>query len=99
MNMFPIPIGDNARTGANLCKIGAILNITIFLAFIGDILRIIGYFKLASLKNIGAPVAPAARPAAPAPVPAPAAVAKFCPICGSSVVPEAHFCASCGSEI
>ena len=100
MNMFPANISNDARTGANLCKVGAILNITIILAFIGDILRIIGYFKLASLKNLGgAPSTPATRPAAPAPAPAPAAAGRFCPNCGSSVTLGVNYCPSCGSEI
>ena len=100
MNMFPADIGNDARSGANLCKVGAILNITIILAFIGDILRIIGYFKLAALKNLGgAPSAPAARPTAPTPAPAPVAVERFCPNCGSSITPGVNYCPSCGSEI
>lgn len=99
MNLFPSNIGNDARTGANLCKIGAILNITIILSFIGDILRIIGYFKLGSLKNLGG--APAARPAAPTPGPAtvPAPTSRFCPSCGSTVNPGVNYCPSCGSEI
>jgi len=48
--LFSQQVAEDARAGAKLCKIGAILDITIILTFIGDILRVIGYFKLAALK-------------------------------------------------
>ena len=50
--LFPQEIANDARTGAKLCKIGAIFDITVILTFIGGILRVIGYFKLASLKDL-----------------------------------------------
>ncbi len=50
--LFPEKIAKDARDGAKYCKIGAILDITIILTFIGDILRVIGYFKLAPLKYL-----------------------------------------------
>lgn len=50
--LFPPKIAKDARDGAKLCKIGAILDITVILMFIGDILRVIGYFKLAPLKYL-----------------------------------------------
>ena len=50
--LFPQKIGKDAKNGAKLCKIGAILDITVILMFIGDILRVIGYFKLAPLKYL-----------------------------------------------
>lgn len=50
--LFPQEIAKDARAGAKLCKIGAILDITVILFFIGDILRVIGYFKLAALKDL-----------------------------------------------
>ena len=52
MTLFPQEVAKEAKTGAKLCKIGAILDITVILMFIGDILRVIGYFKLASLKDL-----------------------------------------------
>jgi len=52
MTLFPQEVAKEAKTGAKLCKIGAILDITVILMFIGDILRAIGYFKLASLKDL-----------------------------------------------
>ncbi|MFW9897233.1 MAG: hypothetical protein ACFFD7_15630 [Candidatus Thorarchaeota archaeon] len=50
--LFPQEIAEDARVGAKFCKIGAILDITIILMFIGDILRVIGYFKLAPLEDL-----------------------------------------------
>ena len=50
--LFSPKIAKDAKDGAKFCKIGAILDITIFLMFIGDILRVIGYFKLAPLKYL-----------------------------------------------
>ena len=50
--LFPQEIANDARTGAKLCKIGAIFDITVILMFIGDILRVIGYFKLAPLEYL-----------------------------------------------
>lgn len=50
--LFPQEIANDARTGAKLCKIGAILDLTVILSFIGDILRVIGYFKLAPLEYL-----------------------------------------------
>ena len=52
MSMFPDNIGSSAKTGATLCQIGAILNLTIILAFIGWILKVIGYFMLSKLKEL-----------------------------------------------
>ena len=40
------------RVRAKFCRIGAILDITVILMFIGDILRVIAYFKLAPLKDL-----------------------------------------------
>jgi hypothetical protein len=101
--LFPPYISDSGRSGGKLCKIATILDMTIILSFIGEILRIIGYFKLASTKNlVGAPVQPIYQPTAPQPISAPAPSApsiKFCPNCGSSLSPGAKFCPGCGSEI
>ncbi|MHA1526767.1 MAG: zinc-ribbon domain-containing protein, partial [Promethearchaeota archaeon] len=63
----------------------------------------IGYFKLASTKNLlGAPAQPIMQPIAPQPASAPApsaSSANFCPNCGSSVSSGARFCPGCGSSI
>ena len=101
--LFPQDISMNGNKGSKLCKIGALLDIIIFLPFIGRILRIIGYFKLASTKNLlGAPAQPIYQPAEPQPIStqAPSAPsANFCPDCGSPVSSGARFCPGCGSSI
>ena len=101
--LFPQDISYKGNKGAKLCKIAIILDMTIFLSFIGEILRIIGYFKLASTKNLGgAPAQTLYQPATPQPatVSIPSAPsANFCPNCGSTVVSGARFCPNCGSDI
>ena len=98
--LFPPNISGNGNKGAKICKIATILDMTIFLSFIGDLLRIIGYFKLASLKDLtGAPVQPMPQPVAPMPTPVEAPSANFCPECGSAITQGTKFCPSCGSEI
>jgi hypothetical protein len=101
--LFPQDISINGNKGSKLCKISTILDMTIILSFIGEILRIIGYFKLASTKDlIGAPAQTISQPIAPQPVSASAPSApsaNFCPNCGSSVSPGARFCPGCGSSI
>ena len=51
------------------------------------------------LNNPGnAPAAPA-QPASPAPVPPVASSGNFCIQCGAANLPEARFCASCGTKL
>ena len=101
--LFPQDISFNGSKGAKFCKIATILDMTIILSLIGEILRIIGYFKLASTKNlVEGPVQPIYQPISPQPTAAPVSpisTAKFCPSCGSSIVSGARFCPNCGSEI
>ncbi len=101
--IFTHDMSGRANTGAKLCKIACILDMTIILSGIGDLLRVIGYFMLSIIKKIGgAPAQPVYQPAAPqaAPLPAPSAVGpNFCPNCGSSVTSGARFCPNCGSDI
>ncbi len=52
VSMFPEYIGKSAQTGALLGMIGAILTLTFILAFLGSLLRAIGYFMLAKLKDL-----------------------------------------------
>ena len=104
MQLFPQVIGSDARSGSKLCKIGCIIDMLIFIPFVGDILRIIGYFKLAKLKVlVGGPAQPAYQPAyqppAPQPTPVSGASANYCPNCGNSIVSGAKYCPDCGSEI
>jgi hypothetical protein len=101
--LFPPQISDNGISGAKLCKIATILDMTIFLSFIGEILRIIGYFKLAATQNlVGAPTQPIYQPTTPQPISTktPSAPSiNFCPNCGSSVSSGAKYCPACGSQI
>jgi len=101
--LFPQDISEKGRSGGKLCKISTIFDMTIILSFVGEILRIIGYFKLSSTKDlIGAPAQPIMQPIAPQPASAPApsaSSANFCPNCGSSVSSGARFCPGCGSSI
>ena len=103
MQLFPQDISINGSKGSKLCKIATILDIIIFISFVGDILRIIGYFKLASTKNLlGAPAQPVSQPAVAQSLStqAPSATsASFCPNCGGSVSSGARFCPECGSAI
>ena len=51
-SMFPEPIGKSAESGSKFLMIGSIFTLTIILAFIGFIFRVIGYFKLSALKKL-----------------------------------------------
>jgi len=52
LSMFPEGIGKNAEIGCYLMKLGAIFNLTFILAFVGFILRVIGYFMMSKLKDL-----------------------------------------------
>jgi len=52
LSKFPENIGNSAKTGTLLCLIGAIFTLTFILAFLGSLLRAIGYFMLAKLKDL-----------------------------------------------
>jgi len=110
--MFPEIIAIEAIKGSKNLKLGAIFNLTIILAIVGVILRIIGFFQLASLKKLyearGQPyIAPPtavqpriSQPQAIAQEPAVSSTAgKFCPYCGTQVRADTKFCASCGAKI
>ncbi|MFX1393669.1 MAG: zinc ribbon domain-containing protein [Promethearchaeota archaeon] len=104
MNVSPIDIHNNAKSGANLCKIGAILDCTFIFWFIGYILRIIGYFKLGSLKNMDdyAPPQPIYQPTGSLSIPksdSSMLSANYCSNCGISLISGARFCPNCGSKI
>ncbi|MFX1445693.1 MAG: zinc-ribbon domain-containing protein [Promethearchaeota archaeon] len=103
IQIFNSEISGRANTGAKLCKIATILDMSIILSGIGDILRIIGYFMLSVTKRLGeAPVQPVYQPTTPQPALTPAppsAGPNFCPDCGSSVTPGARFCPNCGSDL
>ena len=52
LKMFPEGIGNSAKTGSYLMKLGAIFNLTFILAIVGFILRVIGYFMMSKLKDV-----------------------------------------------
>ena len=52
LKMFPEGIGNSAKTGSYLMKLGAIFNLTFILAIVGFILRVIGYFMMSKLKDL-----------------------------------------------
>ena len=103
IQLFPQHISYNGSKGSKYCKIATIFDITIILSFIGEILRIIGYFKLATTKNlVGAPAEPIYQPTVPSSIATstPSAPSiRFCPNCGSSLISGAKFCPQCGSDI
>ena len=94
---------NNLRTAALMYAIGFLL-ITML---VGIIFQIIGYFKLAKLKDLMNPYHYGA--VAPAPTPVPAASmqvqpsstggSKFCSSCGALVKGEGKFCSECGAPI
>ena len=90
-----IEASKNLRTAA-LMRALSFLVITLI---IGWIFELIGYFKMAHLKNLG--IVGAQPSTQPAPIPAPATepAKKFCPNCGSPVTGQEKFCSSCGSEL
>ncbi len=104
VQLFPPEISDAGRSGAKLCKIACIIDMVIFIPFVGDILRILGYFKLAKLRYlVGGPAQPTYQPTyqppAPQPTPISGASANYCPNCGTSIVSGARYCPDCGAEM
>jgi hypothetical protein len=96
--MFPGKIAEDAIEGtknlrtASLCMALIILVIT---AIIGLIYQILGYSKLAKLKDLDKY---AAAPSAP-PRASEESALRYCAHCGSQVDPEKNFCQSCGERI
>ncbi|TFG05205.1 MAG: zinc-ribbon domain-containing protein [Promethearchaeota archaeon] len=103
--LFPQNISIDGSKGSKYCKYATILDMTIILSIIGEILRIFGYFKLASTKNLaGTSAQPAYQPTVSQPAPTPAApvtttASNFCPNCGSPTVSGAKYCPNCGSDL
>ena len=49
IKMFPRDVGRDAKKGASYCRIGAILDLTVILMWLGFVFRILGLFKLSNL--------------------------------------------------
>lgn len=103
--MFPPTIHKGAKTGA--FKAAAVLDIFIILMIIGYILRIVGSFQLAKLRNLleappvheiatHHPIPPSIPPTPPASTPS---STNFCSNCGAALKSEARFCPECGSSV
>jgi len=99
LNLFPADVGNDGVDGAKYCKIATIFDMTIILNFIGEILRIIGYFKMSSWNLEEAPLQPTPQQIAPLPPPIEAPSANYCPSCGSEIGDGVNFCPHCGAEI
>lgn len=107
-NLFPAYIATEASDGTKNLKTAALMYILSFLIitiFIGWIMRIIGYFKLAKLEQIPAHPGVAAQPT---PVSTPTSVSSpttaqsgnnFCPNCGAAIKGAGKFCGECGSSL
>ena len=108
---FPAMIAEDTLKGIKNMKTAIILDFTIILSIIGAILRIIAYFRIATLKDIsnlyGRPTAPqpVQRPQAP-PQPQPATrappktqAAGYCPHCGAKTNTSGDFCSECGASL
>ncbi len=109
--MFPEMISKDAIDGARNLKTGTIFNMTIILAIVGVILRIIGYFRLASLKKLyntydqpASAYSYTAQPAVQTQAQSvmektPGGITNFCIHCGTKIERDVKFCYSCGSHL
>lgn len=107
-NLFPPILHRDLVDGCNNLKISAMMyavGFFIITMLIGIIFQIIGYFKLAKLKDLSSPYYYGT--AAPVPTPVPAASmqvqpsstekSKFCSSCGAQIKGEGKFCSECGA--
>jgi uncharacterized membrane protein len=88
------------ETAGNLLWIGAILTIVfgigLILIFIAWIFATIGFFAIKGSSQPNNYVSP---PQAATPSPTTAQSARYCPICGAAVQPNAAFCPNCGKQL
>lgn len=98
---FPPYVAQDAIDGTKNLKTAALCFLLFFLIItpiIGIILRIIGYFKLAKLKDLqlaeGHAQGYTPQPAAPV-----EPDLKFCPHCGAMMEEGGKFCSKCGSKV
>ena len=105
-NLFPPMLHRDLVDGCNNLKTAAMMYAVGFLGItmlVGIILQIIGYFKLAKLKDLNRPLyygtaAPTPVPAASTQVqPSSTGKSKFCSSCGAQIKGEGKFCSECGA--
>lgn len=100
--LFPEEIAHDARKGAenmktaSLCMILGFLVITLI---IGLIYEIMGYIKLAKLRNLPYSSPQATSQTSSTPAPRSSSAGHFCPFCGAKTEEAATFCASCGQQL
>lgn len=109
-NYFPAILHRDLVDGCNNLKTAALMYLLSFLLItllIGIIFQIMGYFKLAKLKDLIAPYyqkTPTASVQNQAPAPPVQSDTglnnpKYCPNCGAEVKGIGKFCAECGSPL
>ncbi len=107
-NLFPPILHRDLVEGCNNLKTAALMYALGFLfitMLVGIILQIIGYFKLAKLKDLSSPYYYGNVTPAPTPVPAASmqvqpsstGINKFCSSCGAEIKGEGKFCIECGT--
>lgn len=107
-NLFPPILHRDLVDGCNNLRISAMMYAVGFLIItmlVGIIFQIIGYFKLAKLKDLSGPYYYGTTAPAPTPVPVasmqgqPSSTGKsrFCSSCGAQIKGEGKFCSECGA--
>ena len=107
VDLFPPMLHRDLVDGCNNLRISALMyaiGFFIITLLIGIIFQIIGYFKLAKLKELMSPyygtVAPAQTPATAVSMqvqPSSTGTSKFCSSCGAQIKGEGKFCTECGA--
>jgi len=109
-NYFPAIIHRDLVDGCNNLKTAALMYLLSFLVItllVGIIFQIMGYFKLAKLKDFIAPYYQT-TPSAPVQTQQPVSSiqsnpssnnSKYCPNCGAEIKGIGKFCAECGSPL
>ena len=106
VDLFPPMLHRDLVDGCNNLRISAMMyaiGFFIITLLIGIIFQIIGYFKLAKLKDLSGPyyygtAAPTPVPAASTKVqPSSTGKTKFCSSCGAQIKGEGKFCSECGA--